>query len=76
MSDEPNGAYVRWREFDDHKTLSQQTHIEMRKRQDLHDERLRAVESWRDRIAGPITIIVAALAIIATVSNIVVVWAP
>ena len=74
MPDEPNGAYVRWREFDEHKRLGQEAHQEMRQRLAKQDDRIDDLERWRDRVAGPFAFIVAILSLLAIVSNLIVVW--
>ncbi len=69
-----NGGPVTFREFDDYRRSAAEAHREMSKRISRNDGRIDALESWKDRIAGPIAVLLAVLAIVATGSNLLVIW--
>ena len=69
-----NGDPVRFREFDDYRRLSAEDRADMKKDIKRNDGRLDDLEGWRNRVAGPVAFLLAALAIGALSSNILVVW--
>lgn len=85
----PNGGVVRWDRLNEELRI-RETQLREDWRRELEavreevkantgrarglDARVDKLESWRDRVAGPVVIILATLGIIATASNIAALW--